>query len=116
MAVAAPDPLVVPVQDVDERSPLLGNRDVETSSIVSKKEKITPLPKVQLAIICLIRVVEPICFQVIFPFINQMLLDVGAAKNEDEVGYAAGVVCLQIGQRGHRAEARSNQCSVSHSC
>ena len=52
----------------------------------------TPLPKFQLFIICLIRIVEPICFIVIFPFINQMLLEVGAAETEEEVGYAAGIV------------------------
>ena len=89
MSAPAPDPLVVPVEAVDEefspteRTPLLG---------ASKEKRITPLPKVQLAIVCLIRVVEPICFQVIFPFINQMLLEVGAAQSEEEVGYAAGVV------------------------
>ena len=102
MSAPGPDPLVVPVEDVEdfsnstERTPLLHRTD-------SRDKKVTPLPKVQLGIICLIRVVEPICFQVIFPFISkschrsvltadQMLLEVGAAKSEDEVGYAAGVV------------------------
>ncbi len=98
MSAPAPDPMVVPVRVIDqdfvdsesgsqstitERTPLLG---------LKKEKKITPLPKVQLSIVFLIRVVEPICFQVIFPFINQMLMDVGAAESEEEVGYAAGVV------------------------
>ena len=40
-----------------------------------------------------------------FPFINQMLLEIGAAKTEEEVGYAAGIVrdCVD------RADARSNR-------
>lgn len=88
MSAPAPDPLVVPPEETDrdfaETTPLLASK--------RGKKAITPLPKLQLSIICLIRIVEPICFQVIFPFINQMLLEVGAAKNEEEVGYAAGVV------------------------
>ena len=94
----APDPLFIPVKDVNDRFISRSSRqqDIEaterTPLLIQKTKPITPLPKVQLSIVFLIRVVEPICFQVIFPFINQMLMDVGAAKTEEEVGYAAGVV------------------------
>lgn len=72
--------------EATERTPLIKTTQNPQSN------PITPLPKVQLFIICLIRIVEPICFYVIFPFINQMLLEVGAAETEEEVGYAAGIV------------------------
>ncbi|ORX41256.1 hypothetical protein BD324DRAFT_613847 [Kockovaella imperatae] len=52
MSLNAPDPIDEPIQDVTESTPLLA------------KKATTPLPKLQLFIICLIRVVEPICFQV----------------------------------------------------
>lgn len=68
MSAPAPDPLLVPVEDVNEEftecTPLLHRTK-------SKEKAITPLPKVQLGIVCLIRIVEPICFQVIFPFISE---------------------------------------------
>jgi len=68
MSAPAPDPLLVPIEDVNEdfteRTPLLHRTK-------SKEKGVTPLPKLQLGIVCLIRIVEPICFQVIFPFISE---------------------------------------------
>ena len=61
MSTFAPDPIDEPIEDVTEQTPLLPS-----------KKPTTPLPKRQLLIICLIRIVEPLCFQVVFPFINQM--------------------------------------------
>lgn len=52
----------------------------------------TPLPKLQLALICFLRITEPIAFLVCFPFVNQMLLDVGAVDDPKDVGWPAGIV------------------------
>ena len=66
------------VRDIDlenERTPLLRDRDgrVETlPEIASGLKKATPLPKLQLALICILRLTEPIAFTVIFPYVNQM--------------------------------------------
>ena len=82
------DTETVPVE-ATETTPLVGDDPK------GKDRPVTPLPKLQLFIICLIRITEPMCFQVIFPFINQMLVDVGATDDPEKVGYAAGVVsCL----------------------
>lgn len=62
---------IAPTTIDTETTPLLRNED-EAQKFA--KRPVTPLPKLQLTLICLIRVVEPICFQLIFPFINQMLL------------------------------------------
>lgn len=68
--------------------------DTETTPLIPPPPKrVTPLPKFQLSLICLIRLTEPICFLRVFPYVNQMLLDVGAAKDPEAVGYAAGIVC-----------------------
>jgi hypothetical protein len=45
--------------------------------------------------------------QVIFPFINQMLLDIGAAKSPQEVGYAAGLVSPSTSTADLRSRAYS---------
>lgn len=67
----------------DERMPLLATKREETT---------TPLPKRQLFLICFLRISEPVAFLVCFPFINQMLLDVGAASDPKEVGWPAAIV------------------------
>lgn len=72
----------------DERRPLLGDRRKSDA----EDDTPTPLPKAQLGLLFFIRATDPICFNVIFPFINQMLLDIGAAKDATSVGYKAGLV------------------------
>lgn len=68
----------------DERQPLL--------PLKNQDDKITPLPILQTTIICLIRMTEPVAFMVIFPFINQMLLDIDAVDDPKDVGWPAGIV------------------------
>lgn len=53
-----------------ESQPLLpGREDVGGESAAG--EAITPLPKVQIAVLLLISLAEPLTSQVIYPFINQ---------------------------------------------
>ncbi|KAJ3728792.1 major facilitator superfamily domain-containing protein [Lentinula raphanica] len=56
----------------------------------------TPLPKLQLAIVFLIQLTEPIAATVIYPFINQFVISTGiTGGNEKKTGYYAGIiVCL----------------------
>lgn len=55
-------------------------------------QKITkPLPYRQIAIICICRFAEPICFTVIFPFIVQMVRDFKISE-EQNVGYYVGMI------------------------
>ncbi|KAL7316843.1 hypothetical protein PS15m_003279 [Mucor circinelloides] len=63
-------------------------------------QKITkPLPYKQLAVICICRFAEPICFTVIFPFIVQMIRDFNIA-DEKGVGYYVGLItsCFALAQ------------------
>ncbi|GFZ46805.1 hypothetical protein JCM24511_04025 [Saitozyma sp. JCM 24511] len=84
-----------PSRSVRDRSPPLDEVDQvdETQPLLaSSKPKVTPLPKTQLALLFFIRATDPICYNVIFPFINQMLLDVGGVDDPTVVGYRAGLV------------------------
>ncbi|BEI86362.1 hypothetical protein CcaverHIS002_0606490 [Cutaneotrichosporon cavernicola] len=52
----------------------------------------TPLPVRQLSIVLFLRVTEPISYLVCFPFINQMLLDIGVVDDPRRAGFYAGIV------------------------
>ncbi|KAF5366580.1 hypothetical protein D9758_008930 [Tetrapyrgos nigripes] len=73
---------------VDEESPLLTNRNVNV-----KSRKATPLPKVQILVLLLLQICEPITSQSIYPYINQLVseLDI-TGGDERKVGYYAGLI------------------------
>ncbi|WRT63301.1 uncharacterized protein IL334_000206 [Kwoniella shivajii] len=62
------------------------------STVTKKPTKITPLPKVQLFIACFVRVTEPIAFMACFPFINQMILELGIVDDPKKTGFYAGLI------------------------
>jgi hypothetical protein len=66
--------------------------DDERQPLISKHGGPTPLPKAQLGLLFFIRATDPICCYVIFPFINEMLLDVGGVSDPVQAGYRAGLV------------------------
>lgn len=72
-----------------ERDPLIPSDDVGS-------KKTTSLPKWQLFNVYLVRAVEPLSNQVVYPFINQMLVSVGAADSPETVGYASGIVRCKL--------------------
>lgn len=54
-------------------------------------EEDIPLPKLQLVLLCYCRVVEPIAFFSIFPFVNQMIFEMGSVRQQD-VGFYSGLI------------------------
>ena len=53
----------------------------------------TPLPAFQLGIILFIQAAEPITASVIFPFVNQFVLESGVTGGDErKVGYYAGII------------------------
>ncbi|CEL62704.1 putative peptide/nitrate transporter At3g43790 OS=Arabidopsis thaliana GN=ZIFL2 PE=2 SV=2 [Rhizoctonia solani AG-1 IB] len=52
----------------------------------------TALPVKQLFVLCLMRFAEPISFSVIFPFVNQMIEELGVTSDPKELGYYSGFV------------------------
>ncbi|KAF5327120.1 hypothetical protein D9619_004721 [Psilocybe cf. subviscida] len=69
----------------DERTPLLEQQR-------AKKTR-TPLDRLQIAIVLLLQVCEPICSQSIYPYINELVskLDI-IGGDETKIGYYAGLI------------------------
>lgn len=73
---------------VDEETPLL-----PPTVVVSQKRQATPLPKLQISIVLLLQLCEPIISQSIYPYINQLVseLDI-TGGDERKVGYYTGLI------------------------
>ncbi|KAG9127535.1 hypothetical protein FRC07_012551 [Ceratobasidium sp. 392] len=74
----------------NEETPLLCANDIERSA--PAQPEMTPVPKAQLLALCLARLAEPIAYTQIFPYINQMIEDLGIADSPAQVGFYSGVV------------------------
>jgi hypothetical protein len=87
---------------VDETTPLLvaseagpttqSNAEALTHPpAYNEEDDDTPLPKIQIALLCYARLVEPIAFFSIFPFVNKMLWETGSLAEAD-VGFYTGLI------------------------
>ncbi|KAK1768433.1 MFS general substrate transporter [Phialemonium atrogriseum] len=92
----------MPAKNADENTPLLSGEDVTRNAEPGTFEATTlnepgangndkPLPRLQIALLCYARVVEPVAFFCIFPFINQMVQENGNLDDAD-VGFYSGVI------------------------
>ncbi|KAJ6500492.1 major facilitator superfamily domain-containing protein [Mycena sanguinolenta] len=72
-------------QPADESTPLL-DADLEAT-----KRK-TPLPRGQLAALCISRLTDPIAYSQLFPYINQMLWDLKVTNDVSKIGFYSGLV------------------------
>ncbi|KIM30839.1 hypothetical protein M408DRAFT_327795 [Serendipita vermifera MAFF 305830] len=62
-------------------------------SLSDKKRLLeTPLPWKQLGILLLLNICEPISATVIYPFIAQLIEELGVAKDKESIGYYVGLV------------------------
>ncbi|UZJ52847.1 hypothetical protein CBS101457_002167 [Exobasidium rhododendri] len=64
----------------------------EQSAERARSKPPTPVPWKQLIVVLLMRLAEPISFSLIFPFIGDMLWDLGATDNRGDIGMYAGIV------------------------
>lgn len=89
-----------PEHGVDETTALLAapskavsgsTEDGESITIKDDTEEDKPLPKDQIFFLCFARLVEPIAFFCIFPFINQMIWETGQVA-ETDVGFYSGLI------------------------
>lgn len=83
---------------VDEVTPLLGavqpvqakdNAPPQYSPYDARED--APIPKTQVFLLCYARLVEPVAFFTIFPFINKMIMETGNMEEAD-VGFYTGLV------------------------
>ena len=111
--------------DPDESTRLLPGIDEEAASsarIPNTTQEQTPFPKAQLAALFAVRIVDPIAYQQIFPYVNQLLTDMRVAEPE-RVGFYSGLVvrmnrfhgyfCHDPPIIGKRLLARANVFNVS---
>ena len=78
---------------LDESTPLQPNADQNSiEGQVSKPVKMTPIPKLQLAALCLVRLLEPIGFTQLFPYINEMVVNLKLIDDPSKVGFVSGLV------------------------
>ncbi|KAG9035199.1 hypothetical protein FRB95_011933 [Tulasnella sp. JGI-2019a] len=74
--------------------------DAEQQPLLPNRLKRTPLPKKQLAIVCLARLAEPIAYTQIFPYINQLVEELHVTDNPANIGFYSGLVDGQIALLG----------------
>ncbi|KAJ4488465.1 major facilitator superfamily domain-containing protein [Lentinula aciculospora] len=78
------------VGDIDESTPLLLN--VSTAEAQNPPQSITPLPKTKIAVLCLVRLADPIAFTQIFPYINELIAFLHVTDDPSQIGYFSGLV------------------------
>ncbi|KAH7100536.1 MFS general substrate transporter [Auriculariales sp. MPI-PUGE-AT-0066] len=60
--------------------------------VPAAQRKETPLPKLQLGILCLVRLAEPIAYTQIFPYVNRMMEWLRVTDNPSRIGTYSGLV------------------------
>lgn len=67
--------------------------DIEQQPLLAKgKMQRTPLPVFQLAVLCLVRLAEPIAYTQIFPYVNAMIEELHVTGNPADIGFYSGLV------------------------
>ncbi|KAG1749005.1 major facilitator superfamily domain-containing protein [Suillus paluster] len=91
----------------DETSPLLRTSNANSAEAqIAEKPKPTPLPKGQLAALCAVRLVEPIAFTQLFPYVNEFMSDLHLTDDPSKIGFYSGLV--------ESLFAISQLCSIYH--
>ena len=81
-----------PSEPLESSSSDQASTDLDTIAVPSEVQTRTPLPKVQLAILCLLRTLDPMCYFQIFPYINQFVSDLHVTEDPSKVGFYSGLV------------------------
>ncbi|KAG1736727.1 major facilitator superfamily domain-containing protein [Suillus lakei] len=77
----------------DETCPLLRTSNAHNAEAqIAEKPKPTPLPKGQLAALCVVRLVEPIAFTQLFPYVNEFMSDLHLTDDPSKIGFYSGLV------------------------
>ena len=56
------------------------------------EEPQTPLPWRALLSLFLLTATQPLAFEVIFPFVNQMIVEIGIVDDPEHVGFYSGLI------------------------
>ncbi|TVY80317.1 Efflux pump azaK [Lachnellula suecica] len=80
-----------PAVPINEETVVSAEDDGNTNGTVRAEEEDKPLPKLQMFLLCYARLIEPIAFFGIFPFLPRMVRENGNLK-ETQVGYYSGLI------------------------
>lgn len=58
----------------------------------TRSHGVTPIPKAQLATLCIVRLVDPIMFTQIFPYVNEMMDHLHLTEDPSKTGLYSGLV------------------------
>ncbi|KAK8066838.1 permease of the major facilitator superfamily [Apiospora hydei] len=78
---------IAPAQDPDVAGAICAEDEVAAAAANDK-----PLPKTQIFLLCYARLVEPVAFFSIFPYINQMIQHVAPGIRDADVGFYSGLI------------------------
>ncbi|KAF8761709.1 MFS general substrate transporter [Rhizoctonia solani] len=73
------------------------------------KDIVTPLPMGRFAILLMLNAVFPLSFEVIYPFVNAMIVEIGVTNDPERVGFYSGLVLAAIKVMTGEMTDRSNQ-------
>ncbi|XP_006458252.1 hypothetical protein AGABI2DRAFT_115264 [Agaricus bisporus var. bisporus H97] len=74
--------------DISEETALLPAVDAQQDA----PNDTTPLPKLQLAVLCATRLMDPLTFTQIYPYINQLLSSLNIVSDGSQIGFYSGLV------------------------
>ncbi|KIK64332.1 hypothetical protein GYMLUDRAFT_240890 [Collybiopsis luxurians FD-317 M1] len=77
---------------VNENTPLLNDACLDPEDQEPLIAEATPLPMFQLCIVCLIRLMDPIAFTQIFPYINEFITFLKLTDDPSKTGFYSGLV------------------------
>ncbi|KAK6008055.1 hypothetical protein QM012_004869 [Aureobasidium pullulans] len=91
LAVSSENPITQADSETLDINKIGGITTSEEEQETQDEDEDKPLPMKQIMLLCYARLIEPIAFFSIFPFINQMIQEVGGVEEED-VGFYSGLI------------------------
>jgi hypothetical protein len=82
-----------PIAQANEEAVIQGEQQ-DVPNIHNDEDDDKPLPRGQIFLLCYARLVEPIAFFAIFPFINKMIWETGDIDEADVGFYSGLIVCM----------------------
>ncbi|PAV19860.1 MFS general substrate transporter [Pyrrhoderma noxium] len=76
------------------RNPLDDEEQILSSASSSSTQTLTstPVPWRAVSVILILNGIQPLAYELVFPFINQMILEIGVVDDPERVGYYSGVI------------------------
>ncbi|KAJ8517307.1 hypothetical protein ONZ45_g5488 [Pleurotus djamor] len=87
-----PENLRTPEEQYNADDALTESQCLLRDELEGKPTTTTPLPIKQLSVLCLLRVLDPLAFTQIFPYINNFMQDLHLTDDPSQVGFYSGLV------------------------